>query len=67
LWSSAVFRERPSTGFSAALILFGIGSIAGPALVGAAADEYGLGETFLFVAALAVLTALVRPASEGAA
>ena len=67
LWSSAVFRKQPSTGFSAALILFGIGGIAGPALVGAVADEYGLGTTFLFVAALAILTALVRPASEGTA
>ena len=65
VWSSAVFRERPSTGFSAALLLFGIGSIVGPAFVGAAADEYGLGTVFLFVAALAISTALIRPAPEG--
>jgi predicted MFS family arabinose efflux permease len=67
VWSSDVFRERPSTGFSAALLLFGVGSIAGPAAVGATADRYGLGGIFLLVAALAILTALVRPASESAA
>ncbi len=64
VWSSAVFRERPSTGFSAALLLFGIGSIVGPAFVGAVADEYGLGTVFLFVGALAISTALIRPAPE---
>jgi predicted MFS family arabinose efflux permease len=64
VWSSAVFRERPSTGFSAALLLFGVGSIAGSAVVGAAADRYGLGGIFLVVAALAISTALIRPASE---
>lgn len=65
VWSSAVFRERPSTGFSATLLLFGIGSILGPAFVGAVADEYGLDKVFLFVAALAISTALIRPAPEG--
>ena len=65
--SSDAFRERPSTGFSAALLLFGAGSMAGPAAVGAAADRYGLGGSFLRIAALAILTALVRPAPEGVA
>ena len=64
VWSSDVFRERPSTGFSAALLLFGVGSIAGSAVVGAMADRYGLGGIFLLVAALAISTALIRPASE---
>jgi predicted MFS family arabinose efflux permease len=64
VWSSAVFRERPSTGFSTALLLFGIGSIAGPAVVGAAADQYGLDKIFLLVAALAISTSLIRPAPD---
>ena len=64
VWSSDVFRERPSTGFSAALLLFGVGSTAGSAVVGAMADRYGLGGIFLLVAALAISTALIRPASE---
>lgn len=61
VWSSAVFRERPSAGFSAALLLFGVGSIAGPAAAGSAADQYRLGKIFIFVAALAISTVLIRP------
>jgi len=64
VWSSAVFRERPSTGFSAALFMFGIGSIAGPAAAGAMAEEYGMGRIFLFVAALAISTAFIQPKPE---
>jgi predicted MFS family arabinose efflux permease len=67
VWSSDVFRERPSTGFSSALLLFGIGSVAGPAVAGAAAERYGLGGIFVLVGALAISTALVRPASKSAA
>lgn len=63
VWSSDVFRERPSTGFSAALLLFGIGSILGPAAVGAAAERYGLGGLFLLVGALSLSAAFIRPAS----
>jgi MFS family permease len=61
VWSSTVFRERPSTGFSAALLPFGLGSILGPATAGAMADEYGMARIFLFIAALAISTALIRP------
>jgi predicted MFS family arabinose efflux permease len=67
VWSSDVFRERPSTGFSSALLLFGIGSVAGPAVAGATAERYGLGGIFVLVGALAISTALVRPASKSAA
>ena len=67
VWSLAVFRERPSTGFGAALLLFGAGSIVSPAVVGAAVDRYGLERIFLLVGALAIPTVLVRPASEDAA
>ena len=67
VWSSDVFRERPSAGFSAALLLFGVGSTVGPAAAGAAADRYGLGGIFLLIGALAISTALVRPAQESAA
>ena len=66
LWSSAVFRKRPSTGFSATLLLFGLGSIAGPAFAGALADGYGLTNIFLSVAILSVLTALIQPNPERA-
>lgn len=61
VWSSAVFRERPSTGFSAALLLFGAGSVVGPGAAGALAGGFGLGAVFLLTAALAWATAFVRP------
>ena len=61
VWSSAVFRERPSTGFSAALLLFGTGSVVGPGAAGAFAGNFGLGAVFLVAAALALATAFVRP------
>jgi len=34
LWSSAVFPERPSEGFTAALLFFGAGGVVGPAALG---------------------------------
>ena len=64
LWSSYVFPEQPSTGFSAALFVFGVGLVAGPALLGTLADSFGLESAFLATAALALLTMLARPKSE---
>ena len=61
VWSSAVFRERPSTGFSAALLLFGAGSVVGPGAAGAFADGFGLDAAFLLTATLALATTFVRP------
>ena len=64
LWSSAVFRERPSTGFSAALLLFGVGCILGPAASGSLAGSLGLEAVFLLAAGVALATALVRPSKD---
>ena len=64
LWSSAVFRKRPSTGFSAALIFFGVGSVLGPAASGFLAGSLGLEVVFLLAAAVALATALVRPSKD---
>ena len=61
VWSSAVFRERPSTGFSAVLLLFGAGSVVGPGAAGAFADGFGLDAAFLLTATLALATAFARP------
>ena len=61
VWSSAVFRERPSTGFSAALLLFGVGCVVGPAASGSLADSFGLEAVFLMTAGISFATALVRP------
>lgn len=65
IWSSAVFAERPSVGFSATLVLFGIGSAAGPGVAGALAGHLGLERVFMLAATLSLLTAFVRPASGG--
>jgi predicted MFS family arabinose efflux permease len=62
VWSSAVFPEQPSTGFSAALFLFAIGNVVGPAALGTFAGSFGLEVAFLLTGALALLTALVRSA-----
>jgi predicted MFS family arabinose efflux permease len=64
IWSSSVFDERPSAGFSVTLFLFGIGSIVGPAAAGIFADQFGLKGVFLGSAALALVTSAVRPAKE---
>jgi MFS family permease len=61
VWSSTIFAERPSTGFSATLLLFGAGSVLGPGVMGALADGFGLGPAFLLTAALSLLTAFIRP------
>ena len=64
VWSSAVFPEQPSTGFSATLFLFAVGNVAGPVAAGAFAGEFGLDTAFLITGVLALLTALVRPTGE---
>lgn len=61
VWSSAVFPERPSTGFSATLFVFGAGLTAGPALLGALSGPFGLRAGFLVSAAVAATTLAARP------
>lgn len=57
IWSSIVFPEHPSTGFSASLFLFGVGCVAGPAVLGTFGGRYGLPAAFLVSAAIPALTA----------
>jgi predicted MFS family arabinose efflux permease len=64
VWSSTVFAAQPTTGFSATLIFFGIGSVVGPAALSAVAGGFGLDTAFLVSAALALLSAFVPPAEE---
>jgi predicted MFS family arabinose efflux permease len=59
VWSSLVFPEQPSTGFSAVLLFLGIGTIVGPVALGIFAGHSGLDVAFLVAGALALLTALV--------
>ncbi len=60
LWSSAVFEERPSQGFTAALLFFGVGGVVGPAALGALGGAFGLGPAFVVAAALILLNLPVR-------
>ncbi|MGF1470787.1 MAG: MFS transporter [Rubrobacteraceae bacterium] len=62
MWSSWVFAEQPSTGFSATLILLGSGSVVGPAALGAFAGNFGLGAAFLVAGAISLLTILIYAA-----
>lgn len=61
VWSSTVFVEQPTTGFSATLLIFGLGLTVGPAALGALADSTRLEIAFLVAAAIALLTGLARP------
>ena len=60
LWSSAVFRERPSEGFTAALLFFGVGGVVGPAVLGAWGGAFGLGSAFVVAAVLILLNLPIR-------
>ena len=60
LWSSTVFEERPSQGFTAALIFFGVGGVVGPAALGALGGAYGLRSAFAAAAVLILLNLPIR-------
>ncbi|WP_083962257.1 MFS transporter [Hoyosella altamirensis] len=55
LWSSDVFPDRPSAGFSATLLLLAVGSIGGPTTLGLIADLAGLRSLFLVAAGLTLI------------
>lgn len=59
VWSSLLFSEQPSTGFSAVLLFLGIGTIVGPVALGTFAGHSSLDAAFLVTGAVALLTALV--------
>lgn len=61
VWSSAAFRERPSAGFTVALLFFGFGGVVGPITLGAVGERFGLGTAFVVAAVLILLNLPVRP------
>jgi predicted MFS family arabinose efflux permease len=65
VWSYHVFAEAPSTGFSATVAFLALGTIAGPATLGAVADAYGLRAAFALTAGASVLALLARPRRTG--
>ncbi|NUK08520.1 MFS transporter [Streptomyces lunaelactis] len=61
VWSYRVFPERPSAGFSVTVFFLGLGTIAGPALLGAYAELHGLRAAFLVTAGVAALALVCAP------
>lgn len=62
VWSYRVFPAQPSTGFSVTVFFVGLGTVAGPAALGAAAEAYGLRAALLVTAALGGVSLAMRPA-----
>lgn len=60
VWSSTVFDERPSEGFTAVLLFFGVGGVVGPAALGALGGAFGLGTAFVVAAAVIFLNLPIR-------
>ncbi|WP_198345823.1 MFS transporter [Nocardiopsis gilva] len=65
VWSHRVFPERPSAGFSATVFFLGVGTVVGPVVFGAAADQVGTGTAFLIASAVAVGTLATGPKAAG--
>jgi predicted MFS family arabinose efflux permease len=64
VWSASVFAQQPATGFSATVLVLAVGSIAGPAVLGAIAGQLGLPAAFFLAAGLTLCTALWRPTED---
>lgn len=64
MWSYRLSPARPTAAFSVTVFFLGIGSVPGPALLGAVADRYGLRVAFLLTAGITVATLLARPAAS---
>ena len=64
IWSGSVFHEKPATGFSAVLFSLALGSILGPAMLGAVAEVFDLRVAFWCAAALTALSIMLRPTSD---
>lgn len=61
MWSYRLSPDRPTRAFSVTVFFLGVGSIPGPALLGAVADKYGLRVAFLLTAAITAMTLVARP------
>lgn len=61
LWSAEVYPERPSSGFTVVLCALAAGSVVGPVLLGAVADATNLPTAFLLLAAITLVSVLLRP------
>jgi MFS family permease len=64
MWSQHVYRDRPSTGFTLAIVFIAAGFIVGPTLFGILATRFGGNVALLVTATPALLVALIPPAPE---
>ena len=64
MWSQHVYRDRPTTGFTLAIVFIATGFIVGPSLFGVLATRVGGDAALLVTATPALLVALVPPAPE---
>ncbi|MFP4514371.1 MAG: MFS transporter [Acidimicrobiales bacterium] len=64
MWSQQVFHDRPTTGFTLAIVFVATGFVIGPALFGVLATRLGRPEALLTSAVPALLVALVPPSRE---
>jgi hypothetical protein len=64
MWSQQVFHDRPTTGFTLAIVFIAAGFIVGPSLFGVLATHVGRPVALLVSAAPALAVALVPPSSE---
>ena len=64
MWSQHVYRDRPTTGFTLAIVFIAAGFIIGPSLFGVLATRFGGDVALLAAATPALLVALVPPKRE---
>jgi predicted MFS family arabinose efflux permease len=64
MWSQHVYRDRPTTGFTLAIVFIATGFIVGPSLFGVVAATAGSDVALLVAATPALLVALIPPAPE---
>jgi predicted MFS family arabinose efflux permease len=64
MWSQHVYRDRPTTGFTLAIVFIAAGFIVGPTLFGVLATRFGGTVALLVTATPALLVSLIPPAPE---
>ncbi len=64
MWSQHVYRDRPSTGFTLAIVFIATGFIIGPTLFGILTTRLGGNAALLVTAIPALLVALIPPRPE---
>jgi predicted MFS family arabinose efflux permease len=64
MWSQQVFHDRPTTGFTLAIVFVAAGFIIGPSLFGVLATHVGRPAALITAAAPSLLVALVPPSRD---